>query len=275
MDFDPLQPYGPLIESTVRVVTWNVWTSFGPWESRLDGIEAELRQTAPDIVALQEVWRDEHRDVWSDLAVTLGLRYEPAMQWFEPFQEESGTAVMSRWPVIRTDFRRIQASEGNGAFFQFAEVSGPRGAIDIFVVMLESRPDLSHVRIEQIAALHGFVDEHAARGRPTVVCGDFNAPPDADEVRLLTGKAPVVAPRFLFYDAWEVAGDGTPGHTWSNRNRWAAAGLLPDRRIDYILSAWPRAGGAGHPVTCSLIGTTDGPDGPPSDHYGVVADLRY
>ena len=275
MTFDPLEPYGPLIPSTVRVATWNVWTSFGPWEQRLAGIEGELVRTSPDIVALQEVWRDGGRDVWFELATKLGLHYEPAMEWFAPFQEESGTAVLSRWPVARADFARIGSSAGHGAFFQFAEVSGPRGKLDLFVVMLETRPDLSHVRREQLVALREYVEERAEKERPTVVCGDLNAPPDADEVRILTGRSMAIAPGFVFSDAWELAGDGSAGHTWSNRNKWAAAGLRPDRRIDYILSAWPRQGGAGHPVSCALIGTVDGPAGPPSDHYGVVADLRY
>ncbi len=30
MSFDPYAPYGPLVESTVRVVTWNVWGRYGP-----------------------------------------------------------------------------------------------------------------------------------------------------------------------------------------------------------------------------------------------------
>jgi hypothetical protein len=29
VSFDPLAPYGPVIESTVRVLTWNVWGRFG------------------------------------------------------------------------------------------------------------------------------------------------------------------------------------------------------------------------------------------------------
>lgn len=46
-------------------------------------------------------------------------------------------------------------------------------------------------------------------------------------------------------------------------------------RIDHVLSAWPRRGGAGHPVHCEVIG--DEPVGGvvASDHYGVLADLRY
>jgi hypothetical protein len=79
-----------------------------------------------------------------------------------------------------------------------------------------------------------------------------------------------------FDDAWELAGDGTPGYTWSNHNPLAALGLYPDRRIDYILPAWPRAGGVGHPTRCELLGDTPTPEQDQlSNHYGILADLRY
>ena len=35
---DPLQPYGPLIDSRLRLITGNVWSRFEPWEQRQDGI---------------------------------------------------------------------------------------------------------------------------------------------------------------------------------------------------------------------------------------------
>jgi len=111
---------------------------------------------------------------------------------------------------------------------------------------------------------------------PTIVCGDFNANPDSDEIRMLTGKSETASPGLVFYDAWEIAGDGTPGITWSNNNPLAAIGLYPDRRFDYVLSAWPRLNGVGHPVQAKLLGVTKKPtDLQLSDHYGVVADLRY
>jgi hypothetical protein len=51
--------------------------------------------------------------------------------------------------------------------------------------------------------------------------------------------------------------------------------LLPDQRFDYVLSAWPRRGGAGHPVGCKLLGVCPRQEAQLSDHYGVAADLRY
>lgn len=67
----------------------------------------------------------------------------------------------------------------------------------------------------------------------------------------------------------------TPGHTWSNRNPLATVAMYPDRRFDYVLSAWPRLDAVGHPTHCEVIGVVPPDQLQMSDHYGVLADLRY
>ena len=141
--------------------------------------------------------------------------------------------------------------------------------------MLDYPLDASALRQAQTRELARFVQEVAGSRHPIVLSGDFNAGPDSDEIRMLTGRTATAAPGLVFYDAWEVAGDGTPGYTWSNRNPLAAAGLYPPRRFDYILSAWPRRGGVGHPTHCELLGIRSPGELQLSDHYGVCADLRY
>ena len=47
MSFDPYAPYGAMLETTCRLVTWNAWGRYGDWPARLDGIIAELRRSAP------------------------------------------------------------------------------------------------------------------------------------------------------------------------------------------------------------------------------------
>jgi endonuclease/exonuclease/phosphatase family metal-dependent hydrolase len=157
-------------------------------------------------------------------------------------------------------------------------IGEPHGR-ELFVVMLDYPRHASGLRQAQVRQLAHFVARTTRRRHPIVVCGDFTAGPDSDELRMLTGRSETPVPGLVFYDAWELAGEGTPGYTWSNRNPLAAPGLYPDRRFDYILSAWPRAGGVGHPTHCThfeLLGATKTPEQPQlSDHYGVVADLRY
>ena len=40
----------------MRVMTWNLWWRFGPWEQRAAAIRQVIAAEAPDIVCLQEVW---------------------------------------------------------------------------------------------------------------------------------------------------------------------------------------------------------------------------
>jgi len=271
---DISQPYGPLIETLVRVMSWNVWCHFGPWEQRYNAIEAEIRRLQPDIAVLQESWHTQEHDPIADIGQRLRMHLARAEAWYEPFGLESGAAVLSRRPLGHTGHVRAEGVDGGpGALFQHVRVAGPRGDLDVFAVMLDWRPHRSDIRQQQVRELAEFVHERNRDGGPAVICGDFNAAPDSDEIRSMTGRAAAPAPGFFVYDAWEMAGGGGGGHTWSNENAWALSALLPSRRIDYILSAWPRANGAGHPVSCQRVGVQT--ETPPSDHYGLIAELRY
>ena len=277
VSFDPYAPYGPLVESTIRVVTWNVLGRYGAdSEARQTALEETLAATAPDLVCLVEAWRQGDSTQPGRVASRLGLPYH---QFVGDWQQEdwvSGIGFVSRWPMTEPRRHPLRSADGDG----FGEavhvaVAGERGSIQLFGVVLDYPLDGSELRQNQVRQLVQFVSETASRRDPIVVCGDFNAGPDSDEIRMLTGRSATAAPRMVFYDAWEVAGDGSPGFTWSNRNPLAAVGLYPDRRFDYILSAWPRRGGVGHPTRCSLLGVRAPDEQQVSDHYGLVADLRY
>src|SRR5207245_6367532 len=108
-----------------------------------------------------------------------------------------------------------------------------------------------------------------------IVCGDLNAQPESDEVRMLTGLRAVPVAGVVFRDAWTAAGNTGGGATISGRNPFAAADLEPDSRIDYVLVGWPKLGGVGQVLSARVIGDTDVDGMFGSDHLGVVAELRY
>lgn len=256
MDVDPLEPYGSLIETRLRLVTWNVWGRFGPWRERARAIATVLEDLNSDIVVLEEVVQDQCGEV--------GLDHRA----FGSEQGESGVAVVSRWPIHDQESRRLAGLNGSALR---ADIAGPRGEIHVFAVILDWRPHRSDLRREQMRQLVGFVRE-TDRNELAIICGDFNAGPDSDEIRMVTGRTGEAGA--FWYDAWELAGEG-PGITWSSTNPWAAPSLMPNRRIDYVFSAWPRPGGAGHPLRAELVGTEPVNGVVPSDHYGVLAELRY
>jgi len=275
--FDPYAPYGPLVESTVRVATWNVWGRHGQdWEQRQAGIEDALAQVDPDLVCLVEAWAKDDTAQPARIARRLGLGHHYFAGGWEVEDWLSGSGFVSRWPMSEPLFRPLRAEDGSGlGNAVHVVVDGEQGPIQLFLAMLDYPLDASALRQAQVRELTRFIQEVSSNRYPTVVCGDFNAGSDSDEIRMLTGRSATAAPGLVFYDAWEVAGDGTPGYTWSNRNPLAAVGLYPDRRFDYVFSAWPRRGGVGHPVRCELLGVRRPNELQLSDHYGVVADLRY
>jgi len=206
MAFDPYAPYGPLVESTVRVVTWNVWGRYGGWQERQELLEAALADVTPDIVCLDEAWSTRDDDTQaSRVAGRLGLGHSISVRGFNLGDWSSGIGIASRWPIIRSEQRPLHGDATDptdvaGAAL-FTAIDGPRGIIQLFAVMLDYPLDASARRQEQVRQLCSFVAEVSRRRHITVVCGDFNAGPDSDEIRMLTGRSATPVPGLVFYDA--------------------------------------------------------------------------
>jgi endonuclease/exonuclease/phosphatase family metal-dependent hydrolase len=268
------------METRVRVLTWNLWWRFGPWEARQAAIVETLRRVDADIVCLQEVWETrEGQSQAQDLAAALGFhQVYGAGLGLDLAPESLGNAVLSRWPIARAQVGTLPAPAGLDELrcVVRAQIEGPRGPLDVFSTHLNWRLDQSDVRQLQVGALCKFVDEtKQERSYPPILCGDFNAEPDSDEIRALTGLREVPVPQLVFIDAWRARGNGGPGYTWSCHNPYTVVDPEPDRRIDYVFVGYPREQGAGETLTCRVEGIEAVDDVQPSDHYAVVAELRY
>ncbi len=261
------------IETRVRVLTWNIWWRYGPWERRRPAIEATLAEIDADVIALQEVWSDETTNLAAELAAELGYHHV-----FASGRDREGfgfgNALLSRWPIARSDSTMLHEN-GEGRLAVFAEVDGPRGPVPVFSTHLNWKYEHSHIRQRQVADLAGFVDRMGSKTFPPIVCGDFNADPASEELRMLTGLTTCPVEGLFFHDAWGWAGDGGPGYTWDNANPYARDVFEPNRRIDYILVGDPKSRGAGHVVDCRIAGNQPVGGVWPSDHHAVLAELRY
>ncbi len=279
-DYDP--GYGPLVSTRVRIATWNLWGRYGPWAERMGPIEASMRAVDADVWALQEVWADDERNQAHELASVLGYDHIVFDANLERDGARSGNAVVSRWPIRAREVRVLprragdaRDDEGEERIVVFAEIDGPRGPIQVYCAHLSWRDDHSAIRQAQVAEICRLVRERQPRTFPAVLCGDLNADPASDEVRMLTGHAAVPVPGVMFRDAWLAAGNAAPGATASNANPFNAAALDRDRRIDYVLVGTPKLGGVGHVVDARLAGAAPVDGVWPSDHLAVVAELRY
>ena len=239
-------------------------------------IEDSLVAAGPDIICLVESWSSTETTQAECIAQRLGVEHQLFVGDWEQDDWVSGIGLVSRWPLSIVERRKLRGEDDSGVGEVLAAiVEGERGRIQLFAVMLDYPLDASRVRQDQVRQLAQLISETTRRQYPVLVCGDFNAGPDSDEIRMLTGRSATAVPGLVFYDAWEIAGDGSAGDTWSNRNPLAAVGMYPDRRFDYVLSAWPRLGALGHPIHCELLGVVTSDQIQLSDHYGVLADLRY
>ncbi len=272
-------PYGELVATALRVVTWNVWGKFGPWQDRQASLEQTLASASPDIVLLQESWADVDEDDQPRLlSERLGLPHHRHTSRDLLYGDWGPVnAIVSRWPLHDVEEHRLPAiDDGWGGLVLSAVVDGPRGELDTYCVALDWPPQASRRRQHAVTLLAQLIhDRQLGARRPLVVGGDFNASPRSEEIRMLTGLQRSPVDGFVLFDAWETGDSCGDGATWSRSNPWAQPILLPQRRIDYLFTGWPHRGGVGSVISAELIGTEAVNGTMPSDHYGVLAALRY
>jgi len=208
----------------IVVATYNI--QYGA--AGLEKIAEDLRGLNADIIVLQEVdvhWhqRSNFVDQASELAKQLGVdvRFAPIYRLpgdsGRPMRE-FGVALLSKYRIVsfRNDsLTRLSTQEANpvptlmpGLLNVVVNVGGKR--INVLTAHLDYRADPA-VRRAQVADILRVVSDTMA----TILAGDFNAPPDAEELQPLFKRLD---------DVWEST---DPGYTYP-----AAA---PTKRIDYIL----------------------------------------
>lgn len=298
----------------LRVMTWNVWWRFADWKRRRDAITTVLADKAPDVCGLQEVWgADDGTDgrphdaepagpednLAAYLAAELGYHWTWApsggtARWRAMHDETVGfgNGLISRWPILRTRWMLLPPGDepDEGRVVLHALLDTPGGPLPFFTTHLNANIHHSAVRCGQVAAISRFVAECMADvpGEPTlvplgaprqtrlppVVCGDFNAVPGSDEIRLMGGvETAPAAPGMVFLDSWRYRQPPAPGHTWQWGNPHAAASRLPGSRIDYVFVGLPAPDGGGAVRSVEVVGDAAVGDVWPSDHAAVLVDL--
>ncbi|HPH66231.1 MAG TPA: endonuclease/exonuclease/phosphatase family protein [Kofleriaceae bacterium] len=288
----------------LRVVSLNLWGLSAPLQQRLSLAISQLRALNPDVVCLQEVrpMAGAGSPTTADEIATelqMHATYHVHTAWdantitgAEPGEE--GLAILTRAEPAATSFLQLpmsRAHEGRGLLS--AHVATPHGPIWVHTTHLHYRLDDGLAREAQVLA----VDE-AVRGfgrnntsAPQILCGDFNATPDSDEIRFLRGLTtlPRTADgrRTHFQDAWlrlhrePQPGDGpAQGITWSSENEHTRPlrSLDIDRRIDYMFVTSRKRDGRATVHRCDVVLTDRIGEGSnaicASDHYGVLADIQ-
>lgn len=265
--------------AVVRVATLNVWNRFGPWDQRLPAIREGVKAHAPDILGLQEVLRlDPGEGDGLDQAQAIGEGFGYHVAYARAREQRwYGNAALSRWPIVHAACVELpRCGTDEKRCLLHTEIDAPFGRVPFFVTHLNWKFEDGHVREAQVREIAAYVESVArADAFPAILVGDFNAEPEADELRYLRGLTSLGTARRVFYqDAFALAGDGSPGATFAMRNPFAAPLREPDRRIDYVLVRGRDERFRGEPLEAKVA--WDAPVGGvfPSDHFGVVATLR-
>ena len=150
------------------------------------------------------------------------------------------------------------------------------GLVWFHTTHLHYRLDDGVAREKQVLAIDDEI-RSISSDRPHILCGDFNAPPDSDEIRFLRGLTSLGGRRTHWQDAWLRCHPGEPGHTWSSENEHTRPlrSLDIDRRIDYVFVSTRRKNGRGTVHGAEVIFANRNGDGiSASDHFGVLADIE-
>ncbi|MBI3615414.1 MAG: endonuclease/exonuclease/phosphatase family protein [Candidatus Omnitrophica bacterium] len=237
----------------MRIVTFNTWGTYGPPARRPVLVEA-IRTLNPDLLCLQEVADEKLLDSFS---------YPTRLH-----TPESGLAVLARFPAAA---HRVVTYQTQSPFETY-----PRQALMVHLD-LGTKPlwaVTTHLawmaqdeaaRGAQVQELLGLV---TALGEDVLLSGDFNAAPEAPSIRKIQEAG--------FLDLFATAHPDEPGITWDNRNPFiqSHSEKFPDRRIDYLFLRKKGAERFGF-SRCEVACRTPGAGGlHPSDHYGVLCDLR-
>jgi endonuclease/exonuclease/phosphatase family metal-dependent hydrolase len=286
----------------LRIAQLNAGSLLEPrWEERRHEIVAWLGRLVPDVVCMQEVWEDERTQNTAGWIVehTPG----PTYHWVfggASFGEhlwadrslQFGSAVLSRWPIDEHTHHRLPTLAGDDpvvAGVPWELLHASTAGLDVFSCHLAAPPMQGLQRQHQVAAIdaiirstRGSLDDNPPwgtkrDGMPPILCGDFNAEPDSDEIRFLCGATALDGRTTYYQDAWRVAGDG-PGRTQDWRiNAVAASMNVPPKRIDYVFvgDGFQRRGSAGRVLSASLAFDAPLTGVVASDHAGLVVDIVW
>ena len=241
-----------------RVLTLNLWNISEPLAVRYRALEVGLKQLRPDIVCLQEVYRDPSsgRSQAALVADMCNLAHTV---------EHNGLAILSANPAVRSDSAALPEFPGDFPreilLVEF-EIEGR--PLLVANTHLAYPPELVEERRQQVVALLAAIERFYSEMPAKILCGDFNDVPDSPAVRA------VLDSKQEFRDAFAECHPGESGFTYLPKNRYVDPSWALVQRIDYIF-----AGRDVVPNDCSVV--FDGSNGLDlvSDHYGVFGNLAF
>src|ERR1700751_6431662 len=99
------RPGGRRPAPAMRILSWNLWWRYGPWEQRRQAIEATLADVSPDVCGFQEVWETPGENLAGGLAERLGMRWcwsaATKVRHVDGVDMSTGNAILRRSPSTK------------------------------------------------------------------------------------------------------------------------------------------------------------------------------
>ncbi len=269
----------------LRLVTINFWGTEPDLTRRLSLAEQQLRALAPDVVCMQEVRPLDGRSgrtTAHELGDRLGMDvvYAVTLEWEDgAFFEghpggQEGLAVLARGGIEES--RHVELPDARPTERRIVLSARVAGGVWVHTTHLHYRLDDGVARERQVVAVDDVV-RATDTDKPQIVCGDFNASPDCDEIRYMLGRHTLAGRRTHYQDAYARVHPGALGLTWcaENEHTRPLRSLDIDRRIDYVFVTTRRKDGRGTVLGADVVLTERDEHGDcASDHYGVMADVE-
>ena len=247
---------------TLRIATLNLEQDHKGWSVRRDLIAAELPSLNPDIWALNEIHIPSQTGRWLKATAekAIGTNYTLLQQSRTGVESNTrAEGLLTRYPVIESANLDLQLHQ---CVVLAATVEVGKKLLDVYVTNLINASVEDRVRQQQVTRLLEWMD---TRGEieNAIVCGDFNASPDAPSMLLMAEMFRSTQMQATAFTPLREPGSDPTHPEWQRF----------DRCIDYI---W-----VGASVTVVATGLcfnrpADGNDALwPSDHVGVWADLVF
>ena len=235
---------------TLKIMTWNLQGSQRPDMAK---IAEKIRQSQPDIIAIQEIQKHQARALsrrlgWSHVWAFKHNGYGPLLP-----RRAEGMAIMSRSPLSNTG--KTTLSSGYGRFTyrrriaMWAAIRIHGQQFTLFNTHLAS-DDIGDEGTTQAQRLRKIISSY--NDRPTYIAGDFNDHQRPDIVNILNSDQN--------HDAWNYSQS-------RSRNGLTNPTKNPYQRLDHILV--PRT----HAITRVEVPDSDQSWIELSDHLPVIATI--
>ena len=263
------------MQTMVKVITINILFDLTEWQQRRDLLVRGLAAEQADLIALQEVKLPEDTSAW--LAEQLNMPYVYLVPKSSDAEQQAhdGIAILSRHPFVEQEMLALQGQQRVAQYVQVKIDGQPLVFCNGHYYWYPGSHPQRDIQVQQVLDWLGKLPPDL----PIVVVGDFNGTPDAPAIALM---------RQRFTSAYATHHGQEPDYTcptplvrrnWQKviwhalRNLYFNRTLRPWRgTLDYIF--------VNHAVqveNCHLILNQPAPNSRtlyPSDHFGIMADLK-